>query len=171
MSDEESNSDIDPLVESLAGVSVKKLAKIRCSLKFKVPATTASSATSDHNEQINIEGIAETARFMGLKDVTILTAAVDRYTISQREILKRINEKFKALGVTGGKKKAKEDDVADSKFKRDYKQIIRSQQNSHYVDLLAKRPVEVVAKGYGGTNEDLKGIVEEFEELISSLEC
>ncbi|GJR80260.1 hypothetical protein Tco_0151045 [Tanacetum coccineum] len=147
MSDEESSSDIDPLVESLAGVSVKKLAKLGAHLSSRYPqpppvpppavpqplpippptfAINYDSYCKDHNEQINIEGIAETAHFMGLKDITILTAAVDRYTISQREILKRINEKFKALGVTGGKKKAKEDDVADSKFKRDYKQIIRS---------------------------------------------
>ncbi|GJW21264.1 hypothetical protein Tco_0031886 [Tanacetum coccineum] len=147
MSNEESSSDIDPLVESLAWVSVKKLAKLGAHLSLRYPqpppvpppvvpqpllippptfAINYDSYCKDHNEQINIEGIAETARFMGLKDVTILTATVDRYTISQREILKRINEKFKALGVTGGKKKVKEDDVAYSQFKRDYKQIIRS---------------------------------------------
>ncbi|GJW67245.1 retrovirus-related pol polyprotein from transposon TNT 1-94 [Tanacetum coccineum] len=140
-------------------------------LVAKVPMTKDRMFLDIQQDEAKLDQIDH--RYQGCKGCLLGKHARSSF---QKEVTLRANEPVHLIHKdlcgpitprSHGKKKAKEDDVAGSKFKRDYKQIIRSQRNRRYVDLLAKRQVEVVAKGYGGTNEDLKVVV---EELVSSLE-
>ena len=124
-------------------------------LEPPVPEPTLDFASyfKEDSEAINIMGLAETAKLMGYGDnVEMVTNGVQRYFESQRQIVKGIRKKFKDHGVRGEKKEVEEDDEykGDNKQKRDLKQILKSADNSHIVDLLLfKHSIDDVAQEYG----------------------
>ncbi|GJV24870.1 hypothetical protein Tco_1377565 [Tanacetum coccineum] len=164
---EENNNDLESLLERLVlEHGEEKLANLAALFSSRYPQTSDpqpqvpqpphpqpaldyESYFKENNEAVNIMGFAKTADLLGYDDVKEVTAKVERYTVSQRQILTIINKKFKA---------------------DDLKQILMSKENSHFVDLLAKHTIKDVAEEYGLTNEELKFAVEEHEELITSLE-
>ncbi|GJR38053.1 hypothetical protein Tco_1213737 [Tanacetum coccineum] len=189
---EENNNDLESLLERLVlEHGEEKLANLAALFSSRYPQTSDpqpqvpqpphpqpaldyESYFKENNEAVNIMGFAKTADLLGYDDVEEVTAQVERYTVSQRQILTIINKKFKTDGIKQVKKKKKEEEddenKGDNKQQKDLKQILMSKENSHFVDLLAKHTIKDVAEEYGLTNEDLKVAVEEHEELITSLE-
>ncbi|GKC38186.1 RNA-directed DNA polymerase, eukaryota [Tanacetum coccineum] len=126
----------------------------------------------DHAEEINIEGIANTARRLGLEDVNTLFNAVDEYTLDERKKLKdKIKTKLRRVHVDApAVDTAAKQDVPLSRPEQLTK-IIESQDNIRIVDLIANtNELEDVARVTGRTDHDLKLAVQNHKKLLDSLE-